>query len=168
MSGLTILRQSWQTKTQFLFSWIRILNRVSCWREHWWHDFITRTWIPILHLSFHSWEMRSEKPLESLSPTIPSLSDPSWDHERVSTSLVQTHIETRWVDLLFLHVRWSLLHISEWYITFTPDHSDFVSSKYFSVFKSTIPICIQYHQLQNQHLLMSHPKFQLLQQVLIQ
>ena len=92
-SGLTILRQSWQTKTQFLFSWIRTLNRVSCWREHWWHDFITRTWIPILHLSFHYWEMRSEKPLESHSPTIPSLSDPSWDHERVSTSPVQTHIE---------------------------------------------------------------------------
>ena len=99
MSGLTILRQSWQTKTQFLFSWIRILNRVSCWREHWWHDFITRTWIPILHLSFHSWEMRSEKPLESLSPTIPSLSDPSWDRVRVSAFTVQTRIDTRWVDL---------------------------------------------------------------------
>ena len=96
-SPILIMRVVWSDnletiltkKIQFLFSWIPILNRVSCWREHWWHDFITRTWIPILHLSFHYWEMRSEKPLESLSPTIPSLSDPSWDHERVSTSNFQ-------------------------------------------------------------------------------
>ena len=76
----------------------------------------------LLHLSFHSWEMRSEKPLESLSPTIHSLSDPSWDHEHVSAFTVQTRIDTRWVDLPSLRVHWFLLHIPEWCISSPLDH----------------------------------------------
>ena len=61
----------------------------------------------------------------SLSPIKPSLSNHSWDHEHVSTSLVQTHIDTRWVDLPSLHVRWSHPHIPERYISFPLDHSWF-------------------------------------------
>ena len=59
----------------------------------------------------------------SLSPIKPSLSNHSWDHEHVSTSLVQTYINTRWVDLPSLHVRWSHPHIPEWCISFPLDHS---------------------------------------------
>ena len=66
---------------------------------------------------------RFGKPLVSLFPANPSLSDPSWDYEHVSTSLVQTRIGIRWEDIPSLHVRWSLLNIPKWYISFPLDHS---------------------------------------------
>ena len=66
---------------------------------------------------------RFGKPLVSLFPANPSLSDPSWDYEHVSTSLVQTRIGIRWVDLPSLHVRWSHPHIPEWCISYPLDHS---------------------------------------------
>ena len=80
-------------------------------------------WVLNLNFDSKSSEMRSEKSLEFLSPTIPSLSDPSWDRERVSTFLVQTRIGIRLEDLPSLHVRWSHPHIPEWCISFPLDHS---------------------------------------------
>ena len=49
--------------------------------------------------------MRSEKPLVTPLQSIPSLSDPSLDRERILSFLVQTCIGIRWVDLPSLHVR---------------------------------------------------------------
>ena len=63
--------------------------------------------------------MRSEKPLESLSPTIPSLSDPSLDHEHVSAFTVQTRIDTRWVDLpSIVSVNLSLIYLNDVFHSF--------------------------------------------------
>ena len=57
--------------------------------------------------------MRSEKPLVTPLQSIPSLSDPSLDRERILSFLVQTCIGIRWVDLPSLRDRLSLLHIPE-------------------------------------------------------
>ena len=83
---------------------------------------ITQIWNINLHLSFHSSEMRSEKPLVYLFPTNLFLSDHSWDRDRVSEFTVQTRIDTRWVDLPSLLVHWFLLHIPEWCISSPLDH----------------------------------------------
>ena len=49
----------------------------------------------------HSSETRSEKPLVTLLPSILSLSYPSWDHERVSTSPTHHRTRTICVDSLY-------------------------------------------------------------------
>ena len=100
---MTILRQSLQTKTQFLFSWIRTLKRVSCWREHWWHDFITQTWTQVDHRIRHFVGRRFDELLVSLFEPIHFLWVHFLGHECVSTFPVQTRIGIRWVDLPSLH-----------------------------------------------------------------
>ena len=84
---------------------------------------ITQTWNPTLHPYPPLSKKRFGKPLVNLLPSILSHTDPSWDHERVSTSPVQPHIDIRWVVVPSLRVHWSHLHILEWCISFPLDHS---------------------------------------------
>ena len=84
---------------------------------------ITQTWNPTLHPYPPLSKKRFGKPLVNLLPSILSHTDPSWDHERVSTSPVQPHIDIRWVVVPSLRDRLSLLHIPEWFISFLSDYS---------------------------------------------
>ena len=59
-----------------------------------------------------------KKDFMNLSTFIPSLSDPSWVHESISTSPLQTRIGIRWEDLPSLHVRISPSYI--WMMYFIP------------------------------------------------
>lgn len=83
----------------------------------------TTVWTPAEHQTIPPSEIKSEKPLVNLSTSIPSPLVHFSGHECVWASPVQTHIEIRLVDLLFLHARWSHLHILERCISFLPDHS---------------------------------------------
>ena len=80
-------------------------------------------WVLILNFDSKSSEMSSGKPLGGLVETIRSLWSCSWDRERIFTVPDQTHTNIWQEDLSFLRVRWSHLHIPEWFFSFLPVHS---------------------------------------------